>query len=99
MNAVSVVVNFLLKKKVEWLATLEYCQWRFVLPAYVRVLTWFTSWKATKEKSLTANELFKEYLKMSHEDRKQFMAMFRTLFDYQQIADKHDKIVEDGKND
>jgi hypothetical protein len=87
------------KKKVAWRETLGYCQWRFVLPAYVRVLTWFTSSKVTKGKSLTANELFKEYLKMSHEDRKQFMTMFRTLFDYHEIAQKHDKLIEDVKND
>ena len=67
---------------------MEYCQWHFVLPVYVRVLTWFTSLRATKEKSLTANELCKLYMGMTFEERNKFSSIFKQLYDAQVLASK-----------
>lgn len=38
--------------------------------------------------SLTANELFKHYQGMTHEERDKFLSIFKQLYDAQQIASK-----------
>lgn len=36
--------------------------------------------------SLTANELFRQYMAMSYEDRQQFLTMFKQLYDAQKLG-------------
>ena len=38
--------------------------------------------------SLTANQLFKQYMSMSYEDRQQFLEIFKQLYDAQQLGSK-----------
>jgi len=38
--------------------------------------------------SLTANQLFKQYMSMSYEDRQQFLTIFKQLYDAQQLGSK-----------
>ena len=41
-----------------------------------------------KNMSLTANQLFKQYMSMSYEDRQQFLEIFKQLYDAQQLGSK-----------
>jgi hypothetical protein len=36
--------------------------------------------------SLTANQLFRQYMSMSYEDRQQFLTMFKQLYDAGQLG-------------
>ena len=36
--------------------------------------------------SLTANQLFKQYMSMSYEDRQQFLSIFKQLYDADQLG-------------
>ena len=37
---------------------------------------------------MIANELFKQYMGMTHEEREKFLTIFKQLYDAQQIASK-----------
>ena len=38
--------------------------------------------------SLTANELFRQYMAMSYEDRQQFLTMFRSAYETNKMLEK-----------
>ena len=60
----------------------------FVLTAYPHVWTWSFNYKGGMTMSLTANELFRQYMAMSYEDRQQFLTMFRSTYETNKMLEK-----------